>query len=84
MINFPVAEFIRKVYCNVVIVTLLALIVPAICYVLMPSGVLRFFVLCGLSVLSSAAAIYFVGCNRDERVMIGKAIGSVIAKLRSR
>ena len=84
MIDFPVAEFIRKVYCNVILVTLLALIVPAICYVLMPSGVVRFFVLCSLSVLSSATAIYFVGCNREERVMIGKAIEDVIAKLRSR
>ena len=84
MIDFPVGKFVTKVYCNVVVVTLLSLIVPAVCYVLMPSGVARFFVLCSLSVVSSAAAIYFVGCNREERVMIGKAIGSVIAKLRHR
>lgn len=84
MIDFPVGKFVTKVYCNVVVVTLLSLIVPAVCYVLMPSGVVRFFVLCSLSVLSSAAAIYFVGCNREERAMVGKAIESVIAKLRRR
>ena len=84
MIDFPVGRFITKVYCNVIVVTLLSLIVPSVCYVLMPSGVTRFFVLCGLSVLSSAAAIYFVGCNREERTMIVKATQSVIAKLRRR
>lgn len=80
MISFPVKEFVRRVYCNVILVTLLALIVPVTCYVLMPSGVVRFFVLCSLSVLSSAAAIYLVGCNRDERAMIVKAVKSITAK----
>ena len=84
MIDFPVGQFVTKVYCNVVVVTLLSLIVPTVCYVLMPSGATRFFVLCSLSVLSSAAAIYFVGCNREERAMVGKAIESVIVKLRRR
>ena len=81
MINFPVRKFITKVYCNVITVTLLSLIVPTTCYILMPAGVERFFVLCSLSVLSSAAAIYFVGCNCEERTMIVKAIKSVTAKL---
>ncbi len=84
MIDFPVGKFITKVYCNVITVTLLSLVMPTTCYVLIPMGTTRFFVLCSLSVLSSAAAIYFVGCNREERTMIGKAIESVIAKLRRR
>lgn len=84
MIDFPVGGFFTKVYCNVIVVTLLSLIVPSMCYVLMPAGITRFFVLCGLSVLSSAAVIYFVGCNREERAMIVKAVQSVIAKLRRR
>ena len=84
MVDFPVRRFLVEVYCNVVVVTLFSLIVPSACYVMMESGIVRFFVLCGLSVLSSAAIIYFVGCNREERVMVGKAIGSVIAKLRRR
>ena len=84
MIDFPVGGFFTKVYCNVIVVTLLSLIVPSVCYVLMPAGITRFFVLCGLSVLSSAAVIYFVGCNCEERAMIVKAVQSVIAKLRRR
>ena len=82
MIDFPVRKFVVKVYCNVLVVTLLSLIVPTVCYLLMPAGLVRFFVLCSLSVFSSAVVIYFVGCNREERVLIGKAIRSVIAKFR--
>ena len=82
MINFPVKQFITKVYSNVIIVTLLSLIAPAICYVLIPEGFIRFFVLCGVSVLSSATIIYLVGCNHEERTMIVKFAKGLISKLR--
>ena len=82
MIDLPVRRFIVEVYCNVIVVTAISLIVPAICYVLMPSGIVRFFTLCSLSVLSSAATIYWVGCNRDDRAMVAKMAGSVISKFR--
>ena len=84
MIDFPVRHFIAEVYCKVLVVTLLALIVPGVCYMLMPAGYMRFFVLCSLSVLSSAATIYFVGCTREERALVGKAFDSIITKIRRR
>ena len=82
MIDLPVRRFIVEVYCNVIVVTAISLIVPAVCYVLMPPGIVRFFTLCSLSVLSSAATIYWVGCNRDDRAMVAKMVGSVISKFR--
>lgn len=84
MIDFPVGRFITKVYCNVIVVTLLSLIVPGVCYMLMPAGYMRFFVLCSLSVLSSAATIYFVGCTREERALVVRAFDSIITKIRRR
>ena len=84
MIDLPIRRFMVEVYCNVVVVTAISLIVPAACYLLMPSGIVRFFVLCSLSVFSSAATIYFVGCNRDDRTMVVKLVGGIISKLRSR
>ena len=56
----------------------------AVCYLLISPGIVRFFVLCSLSVLSSIAAIYFVGCNRDDRAMVVKMVEGVISKLRRR
>ena len=84
MIDLPVMEFIKKVYCNVIVVTAISLIVPAVCYLLISPGIVRFFVLCSLSVLSSIATIYFVGCNHDDRAMVVKMVEGVISKLRRR
>jgi O-antigen/teichoic acid export membrane protein len=84
MIDLPVMEFVKKVYCNVIVVTVISLIVPAVCYLLISPGIVRFFVLCSLSVLSSIATIYFVGCNHDDRAMVVKMVEGVISKLRRR
>ena len=84
MIDLPVKRFIVEVYCNVVVVTAISLIVPTVCYLLISPGIVRFFVLCSLSVLSSIATIYFVGCNRDDRTMVAKMVGGIISKLRCR
>lgn len=84
LIDFPVMQFIKKVYLSVIGVTLISLLFPAVCYVSIPSGYVQFFVLCGVSVLSSSAAIYYVGCNAEERVLVNRMIRSVISKLRMR
>ncbi len=74
MVKLPARVFLRKVYFNVIAVTLLALIPPAACYVSMDSSWLRLFVLVFVSVLASVGSIYYVGCNAAERtVLIGYA-----------
>lgn len=84
MINFPVRQFIKKVYFNVIGVTLLSLIVPTICYVLMPPGYMRALILGSLSIFASIVTIYFVGCTREERILVRDAIASILSKLRKR
>lgn len=84
LIDFPVMQFVKKVYLSVIGVTLLSLLLPAICYVLIPPGYVRFFVLCGVSVLSSVAVIYYVGCNAEERSWVNRMMRDVISKLRIR
>lgn len=84
MIDFPVKQFIIKVYFNVIVVTILSLIVPAICYMLMPPGYVRVLILGSLSVLSSFAAIFFVGCTHEERKLVSNTIVKISSKLRQR
>lgn len=84
LIDFPVMQFFKKVYLNVVGVTLLSLLVPALCYVLIPAGYVRFFVLCGASLLSSVAVIYYIGCDTEERSLVNGIVSNVILKLRKR
>lgn len=84
MIDFPVRQFITKVYFNIIAVTLLSLIVPAICYIAIPPGYVRVFILGSLSICSSIATIYFVGCTREERAQVRKTIVNIISKFRNR
>lgn len=84
LIDFPVRKFIKEVYCNVIVVTVISLIVPALCYILIPIGYIRAIVLCVLSLLSSVTAIYFIGCTREERVLVKSTIANVMSKLRRR
>lgn len=70
MIKLPARVFLRRVYLNVVVVTVVAALPPALCYFLMPPSWLRLVVLGLVSVVSSAFSIYFIGCNAGERAMV--------------
>lgn len=72
MVCLPVALYMKKVYANVVAVTALAAIAPTICHCYMSDGWARFFVVCSVAVMSGATAIYFVGCDKEERAMVIK------------
>lgn len=72
MVKLPVRQFLREVYFNVLAVSVVSFIPPLICYLFMDEGVARFFVLCTVSAVTSFCAIYFIGCNTDEREMVKK------------
>ena len=80
MVQLPVAEFIKRVYLNVILVTMVSAIVPYICYTMLQPSILRFILLSALSVASSAVCIYYIGCNREER----KIIATTLAKVKRR
>ena len=70
MVSLRVCDFVSQVVVNVVVVTLLSAVVPAICYYFIEHHIIRFFVVCISSVVMSAVVIYFVGCNSWERDML--------------
>lgn len=70
MIKLPAKQFLKKVYFNVVTVTVMASVLPLICYMTINSSIIRFFTVCTVSVISSMIAIYFIGCSAEERVMV--------------
>ena len=65
-----VRDFVSQVVVNVVVVTLLSSVVPAVCYYFIEHHIIRFFAVCVSSVVMSAVVIYFVGCNSWERDML--------------
>ena len=59
-----------KVYWNVLLTTIVAIIPPAICFFLISDSTLRFFIVCFGSVITSFLSIYYLGCNQDERILL--------------
>lgn len=74
IIGFSMRRYLYKVCGNVLAVTLIAAIIPLILYLQMSDGIIRFFLICILTTLCSLMAIYFVGCNKNERVFIQEKI----------
>jgi Na+-driven multidrug efflux pump len=70
MVSLRVRDFVSQVVVNVVVVTLLSSVVPAVCYYFIEHHIIRFFAVCVSSVVMSAVVIYFVGCNSWERDML--------------
>lgn len=70
LVKLSARDYLKKIYLNVIIVTLLSVIPPALCYFFISHVVIRFFAVCTTSVLSSLSFIYYIGCSQEERVIV--------------
>lgn len=67
MVKLSAREFLKKVYFNVLSVTILSSVIPTLCYFLIHQPVVRFFSVCITSVITSLLAIYYIGCDKFEK-----------------
>ena len=67
MTGLPMGEFIRDVYLNVLCVTAVAVVLPAVSAGLMPGGFRGFLMSVCVCVASAGLSVLFVGCSRGER-----------------
>lgn len=70
LIKMKAISFIKEVYVKVGIVTLVALVIPALVCWIQSDSILRFFEICFISMLSTAFSVYYLGLSRNERVKI--------------
>ena len=84
MIQLSARQFLKRVYFNVLKVTFIAVIPPAVCYFLIPQPIIRFFVICFVSGTTSIFTIYYIGCNSIERLLIRTYIRKVKTKIMHR
>lgn len=80
MVGLSMRRYLHKVCGNVMCVTLAAAVLPTLLYLQMADGVMRFLLMCVLTALCSTTAIYFIGCNRNERDFIKSRIVSIRQK----
>lgn len=82
MVDFPVRLFLKDVYMNVWLVLLVALPLPLVIHFLMGESLLRFFIVCVVAVLMTALSILFVGCKKNERVMLLSKVQAVLNRIK--
>lgn len=70
MIRLSVRSFLKHVYVNVLIVTLVAVILPVLVSINLTDTFLNFAILCLLSVLCTMFSVFYVGCKRQERKLV--------------
>lgn len=66
-IKLSVFDYVRTVILNALLVTAVSLVLPGLCYYYVSGTLWRFLAVCTSSVISSTVAIYFIGCNSQER-----------------
>ena len=80
MVGLPVRRYLHRVCGNVLAVTAVALLLPAIVVFQMQDGFLRFFSVGLLAVCSTVASIYWIGCTPHERSFIRKKAVTVMKR----
>lgn len=70
MVKLSAMDYLKKVYISVIVVTIISLILPFLCYILIPHPIIRFFSLCMVSAISSLLSIYYLGCSCEERKLV--------------
>ena len=76
MVAFPIKPFLQNVLLNIIVVGIVAAIIPLMVVQFMESGLVRLFVNCLLTLISTSIIMYFIGCNHQERTFINEKIFS--------
>lgn len=81
MIGLSVRKYLKNVYFNVLVVTVLSAIVPVLVSRNISEGFFNFILLCLLSIACTILSIYYVGCNRHERQFIVSKVNTLGHKI---
>lgn len=80
LIGLKARDFIKKVYANVIEVTILSVIVPFLLAIVLNNGFLNFIVLSIITVVSTLLVVFYVGCTMEERQFVVSKVKMIILK----
>lgn len=83
MIRLSLADYGRRVIVPCLLVTLISLIVPCVVKELLPEGILAFFIICLISLVSVLLTAYRFGLSVSERDFIQSKCKAVLSKFTS-
>ena len=81
LVDFPVLDYIKKVFVNCLIVSLISSVIPiTMHHFLMDGSILMFIIICLVSVFSSSMTIFTLGLQPNERTIVVNAIKKKLHK----
>lgn len=86
LMSFPVKDYLTQYFSKMVFVALISFLLPFIIQRFMDQSVLRFFVICILSMVITLVSIWIIGLNKNERELFTIKIKTILctfAELRS-
>lgn len=84
MIDLPIGDFFKKVYFNVIGVSLVAAIIPLWLHSNMDENFLSFLIVSIVALICSLFSIYIVGCNRKERIFVYEKVSNIVRQYKSK
>ena len=80
LIGLKARDFIKKVYLNVIIVTVLSSILPFVLSNILNEHFVSFVLLCIVSIVSTLFIEFYVGCTPKERQFVISKMTTIIKK----
>ena len=82
MIGLSVRKYMKKVYVNVLVVTVIAAVLPFLMTNVFMESFLNFILSSLVSFICTGITIYYIGCNKIERKFITDKLHIIIHKIR--
>ena len=82
MIGLSVRKYMKKVYLNVLVVTIIAAILPFLLAISLEESFLNFVLLCFVALICTGITIYYVGCDKTERQFVLNKLHTIIDKIK--
>ena len=84
MIGLSIRKYLKKVYINVLVVTVIAAIIPFLLAIKLEESFLNFVLLCFVAFICTGITIYYVGCDKTERQFVLNKLYTIKNKLNKR
>lgn len=81
MIGLSITKYLKNVYLNIIVVSIIAVILPLISAYYIKESFSNFIFISLIAVICTLSSIYFLGCNNQEREFIHKKIGTIKSKI---
>lgn len=81
MIGLSITKYLKNVYLNIIVVSIIAVILPLISAYYIKESFSNFIFISLIAVICTFSSIYFIGCNNQEREFIHQKLGTIKSKI---